>query len=66
MRAAMMGMSGSGEPAVTVDSVPRLGRALPEGTDSHPIANPGMWRDVVTMEALFTPSGLPAPRRRGK
>jgi hypothetical protein len=68
MRVAMMGMSGSGEPAVTVDSVPGLGRALPEGTDSYPIANAGMWRDVVAMEALFTQSGVPAPRtrRRGK
>jgi hypothetical protein len=65
MRVAMMGMSGSGEPAVTVDPVPRLGRAFAEGADSHPIAA-GMWRDVTTMEALFTQSGVPAPRRRGE
>jgi hypothetical protein len=66
VRVAIMGMSGSGERAVTVDLVPRLGRTFAESADAHPIANAGMWRDVATTEALFTQSGGPAPRRRGK
>jgi hypothetical protein len=54
MRVTMMGMSGPGEPAVTVALRPRVGWAFAEGNDSHPIAIAGTWRDVATLEALFT------------